>query len=206
MRGESKVSTPTRVQVRWRAVIAGFAVTAVCALVITPLLERAGLNLNAGPVDALSMLSILAGGFVAGRLAGRFEGMHGAIVAVFYIAVIALGGTALAEIPIARQYGLGALGKVDSWSNFGRDFFHFVAGALGGLWATPLNERDRQRDSALLRSAATARPRLRSEEVVPVEDESDESAEVSSPDAREAALAATLSSSRGRKKRNDDSM
>jgi len=203
------VSTPTRVQVRWRAVGAGFVVTAVCALVLTPLLERAGLNLNAGPVDALSMLSILAGGFVAGRLAGRFEGMHGAIVAVLYIAVIALGGTALAEIPVAQQHGLGALGKVDSWGNFGRDFFHFVAGALGGLWATPLNERDRQRDSALLRSAATARPRPRREAMASPTDETDATdatTEIITPpsaEGREATLAAALSAPRGRKKRGN---
>jgi len=155
------VSVPTKVKIRWRAVFAGFLATAICALAITPLLEHIGFNLKAGPVDALSMLSILIGGFVAGRVAGRFEGMHGAIVAVLYIAVIALGGTAIAEIGIATQYGLGALGKVDSWSNFGRDFFYFVAGALGGLWATPFNERDRQQGSALLRSAVTIRTRPR---------------------------------------------
>lgn len=149
----------TRTTLHWGAILAGFVVTAVCALLVAPLLERAGVNLHAGPVDALTMLSILVGGFVAGRLAGRVEGMHGAIVAVLYIACIVLGGTAIAEIGIARQFGLGALGKVDSWDNFGRDFFHFVAGSLGGLLATPFNERDRQRETTLLRSTATVRRR-----------------------------------------------
>ncbi len=149
----------TRVGLQWGAIFAGFFVTATLALVVVPFLTRAGFNVNAGPVDALSMFAILAGGFVAGRIAGRLEGMHGAIVAVLYIALIVLGGTAIAEIGIARQYGLGALGKVDSWDNFGRDFFHFVAGSLGGLLATPFNERDRGRENALLRSDATVRRR-----------------------------------------------
>ena len=149
----------TRVGLQWGAILAGFLITAVLALLAVPLLARAGVNLSAGPVDALSMFTILIGGFVAGRIAGRLEGMHGAIVAVLYIALIVLGGTAIAEIGVARQYGLGALGKVDSWDNFGRDFFHFVAGSLGGLLATPFNERDRTRENALLRSDATTRRR-----------------------------------------------
>lgn len=152
-------TTRTRNTLRWGAIFAGFAVTAGLALLVVPLLERAGLNLSAGPVDAGRMVAILAGGLVAGRLAGRLEGMHGAIVAVLYIAIIVLGGTTLAEIGVARQFGLGALGKVDSWDNYGRDFFHFVAGSLGGLLATPLNDRDRARENALLRSDATTRRR-----------------------------------------------
>lgn len=201
---EEQVSVPTKVNIRWRAVFAGFLATAICALVITPLLEHVGLNLKAGPVDALSMLSILTGGFVAGRFAGRFEGMHGAIVAVLYIAVIALGGTAIMEIGIANRYGLGALGKVDSWSNFGRDFFYFVAGALGGMWATPFNERDRQKESALLRSAVTTRVRPRAS--APVAAESDTET-VSPPETMEGAVTIQLpSTTRARKKQSTPSV
>ncbi len=149
-------------RIRWRAVFAGFAVTTLCALGLSPLLARFGLQVQAGPVDMLSMLSILAGGFVAGRVAGRFEGLNGGLVAVLYIFLIRLGGDVMREIGIARISGLAALGKVDSWGNFGQDFFHFVAGALGGLWATPFNERDRARESALLRSTATKRARTTS--------------------------------------------
>lgn len=147
------------VRVRWMAVLIGFCVAAIGTLVVTPLLERAGIQVNAGPVDMLTMVSLLCGGFVAGRLGRRFEGIQGATVAVLYIFVIWLSKQVLDEIHIANAVGLAALGKFDSWSNFGKDFFYFIAGALGGLWATPFNERERARDTEALRSHATRRSR-----------------------------------------------
>lgn len=147
------------IRVRWTAVLVGFLVAAVGTLVLTPLLTRVGLQVSAGPVDMLTMVSLLCGGFVAGRLGRRFEGIQGATVAILYIFVIWLGKQGLDEIHIANAAGLGALGKLDSWSNFGKDVFYCVAGALGGLWATPFNERERARDTALLRSHTTGRHR-----------------------------------------------
>src|SRR5215472_17305422 len=97
-------------RMRWSAVIAGFLVTAVCALGIHPLLIHFGLQLRAGPVDMLTMLSILAGGFAAGRLAGNIEGIHGATVAVLYILVIYVGSLTLGEIRLARIVGMQGLG------------------------------------------------------------------------------------------------
>ncbi len=144
-------------RLRWGAILLGFCVTAIGILVVAPLLTRLGLQVSAGPVDMLTMLSILVGGFVAGRLARRTEGMHGAVVAVLYIFGIWLTKQVLDEVHVANALGLKALGSVDSWSNFGKDFFYFVAGALGGLWATPLNAREQERDNALLRSATTRR-------------------------------------------------
>lgn len=149
-------------RLRWIAVLAGFCVTVVGIVIVSPLLTRIGLQVDAGPVDMLTMVSILIGGFVAARLARRTEGMHGAAVAVCYIFFIWLGKQVLDEIHIANADGLKALGKLDSWSNFGKDFFYFTAGALGGLWATPFNERERTRESALLRSSATRRARPKS--------------------------------------------
>ncbi|MGI8687426.1 MAG: TIGR04086 family membrane protein [Thermomicrobiales bacterium] len=143
------------VRVRWTAVLVGFLVAAVGTLVITPLLERVGLQVNAGPVDMLTMVSLLCGGFVAGRLGRQFEGIQGATVAILYIFLIWLGKQGLDEIHVANAAGLGALGKLDSWSNFGKDVFYCVAGALGGLWATPFNERERSRDTAMLRTHMT---------------------------------------------------
>lgn len=146
-------------RVRWNAVLVGFLVTALGTLVISPLLERVGAQLSAGPVDMLTMVSLLAGGFIAGRLGRRFEGIQGAAVAVLYIFAIWLTKQVLDEIHVANALGLTALGKVDSWSNFGKDFFYFIAGVLGGLWATPFNERERERESALLRSRIPTRRR-----------------------------------------------
>ena len=145
------------VRVRWTAVLVGFLVVAVGTLVITPLLERAGWQVNAGPVDMLTMVFLLCGGFVAGRLGREFEGIQGATVAILYIFFIWLAKQGLEEIHVANAAGLGALGKLDSWSNFGKDFFYFIAGALGGLWATPFNERERTRDTAMLRTHMTRR-------------------------------------------------
>jgi hypothetical protein len=151
-------------RLRWSAVLAGFFVTAVCALGVRPLLMHLGLQLKAGPVDMLTMLSILAGAFAAGRLAGNIEGIHGATVAVLYILVIYVGGEVLGEIHLARIVGVQGLGKLETWSNLGRDFFYFIAGALGGLWATPFNAREHRRTNDLLRTAATlSRPRPKHE-------------------------------------------
>lgn len=147
------------VRIRWMAVLVGFCVAAIGTLVLTPLLERIGIQVNAGPVDMLTMVSLLCGGFVAGRLGRQFEGIQGATVAVLYIFFIWLGRQVLDEIHVANTVGLAALGKLDSWSNFGKDFFYFIAGALGGLWATPFNERERARDTVAFRSHMTRRPR-----------------------------------------------
>lgn len=144
-------------RIRWNAVLAGFFVTAVGTLIVAPLLDRAGLQVDAGPVDMLTMIALLLGGFVAGRMGRRFEGIQGATVAVLYIFAIWLTKQVLDEIHIANASGLKALGKLDSWSNFGKDFFYFVAGVLGGLWATPFNERERARETALLRSGVPSR-------------------------------------------------
>jgi hypothetical protein len=145
------------VRVRWMAVLVGFLVAAVGTLVLTPVLANLGLQVQAGPVDMLTMVSLLCGGFVAGRLGRRFEGIQGVTVAILYIFLIWLGKQGLDEIHIANAAGLGALGKLDSWSNFGKDVFYCVAGALGGLWATPFNERERARDTEMLRSHMTRR-------------------------------------------------
>ena len=159
-------------RVRWNAVLAGFFVTAVGTLIATPLLEHVGLQLNAGPVDMLTMIFLLLGGFVAGRMGRRFEGIQGAVVAVLYIFAIWLAKQVLSEIHVANASGLKALGSVDSWSNFGKDFFYFIAGVLGGLWATPFNARETARETASLRTRVPSRrrPTPRPIEAVPPDD------------------------------------
>lgn len=147
------------IRVRWTAVLVGFLVAVVGILVIAPLLQRVGVQVAAGPVDMLTMVSLLCGGFIAGRLGRHFEGIQGTTVAVLYIFSFWLGRQALHEIHVANAAGLVALGKLDSWSNFGRDVFYCIAGALGGLWATPFNERERSRDTALLRTLVRTRHR-----------------------------------------------
>jgi len=161
-------------RIRWSAVFFGFLTTCLCSFLAVPLFEHIGWQVNAGPVDMLTMLSILTGGFVAGKTAKRDEGIQGGLVAVCYILVIWLGKQVLDEIHIANLSGLSALGKVDSWSNFGKDFFYFVAGALGAMWATPFNERERQRQNVVLRSTATTRrrPQVKMRDVTPPENHS----------------------------------
>jgi hypothetical protein len=157
-------------RLRWSAVLAGFLVTAVGVLGIRPLLVHLGLQLKAGPVDMLTMVSILVGGFAAGRLAGNIEGIHGATVAVLYILIIYVGSLTLGEIRLARIVGVQGLGKLELWSNLGRDFFYFIAGALGGLWATPFNAREHKRTNDLLRTAPTlSRPKPKREPAPPSE-------------------------------------
>lgn len=146
-------------RISWNAVLAGFFVTALGTLVVAPLADRAGLRLNAGPVDMITMVSLLLGGFVAGRMGRGFEGFQGGIVAVLYIFAIWLTKQVVDEIHIANAAGLNALGKLDSWSNFGKDFFYFIGGVLGGLWATPFNERERARETAMLRTRIPTRRR-----------------------------------------------
>lgn len=144
-------------RIRWNAVGIGFLVTAVGILVASPLLERIGLQVSAGPVDMLTMVSILIGGFVAGRLASEREPMQGAMVAVLYVFVILLSRQTFADIRAAKVAGAGLSGQSDSWGYYGKTAFYLIAGTLGGVCATALRARERRRTVALLRMTGTTR-------------------------------------------------
>ncbi len=122
---------------RWTDVGAGLAVTVVGTAVLTPIVLL--LDANVWWVSAVAMLSLAAGGFVAGLRAGQIEPLNGVlVVAVFFIVetAILLVGTAVEKIedPLpgltlgdSTFYFVSPLGQLLS----------AVAGSLvGGRWAS----------------------------------------------------------------------
>lgn len=146
-----------QLRIRWSAVGIGFFVTAAGILIASPFLARIGLQVSAGPVDMLTMVSILIGGFVAGRLAGEGEITQGAMVAVLYVFVILLSRQTFADIRAAKMAGAGLSGQLDSWGYYGKTVFYLIAGTLGGVCASALRARKRASALALLRTTGTVR-------------------------------------------------
>jgi putative membrane protein (TIGR04086 family) len=144
-------------RIRWNAVGIGFLATAVGILVASPLLARIGLQVSAGPVDMLTMVSILIGGCVAGRLSDEKELIQGAMVGVLYVFVILLSRQTFADIRAAKVAGAGLSGQLDSWGYYGKTVFYLIAGTLGGVCASALRARKRASARALLRTTGTVR-------------------------------------------------
>jgi hypothetical protein len=115
--------------VDWRAVAIGFAATALAqAALVLALLARHpdDLVLQTGSV----FTAVLAGGFVAGQLAGRNGSWNGMLVAVVFILAGALSRS-VAEQPVARLYG----GPLHMGGVILADVVQLAAGTLGGWLA-----------------------------------------------------------------------
>lgn len=122
---------------RWTDVAAGLAVTVVGTAVLTPIVLL--LDANVWWVSAAAMLSLAAGGIVAGLRAGQIEPLNGVlVVAVFFITetAILLVGTAIEKI----EDPLPGLTLGDSTFFFVSplgQLLSAVAGSfLGGWWAS----------------------------------------------------------------------
>ncbi len=123
--------------VRWTDVGAGLAVTVVGTAVLTPIVLL--VDANVWWVSAGAMLSLAAGGFVAGLRAGQIEPLNGVlVVAVFFIAetAILLVGTAIEKI----EDPLPGLTLGDSTfffvSPLGQLLAAVTGSLLGGWWAS----------------------------------------------------------------------
>ncbi|MCH7946156.1 MAG: hypothetical protein IIC73_09125 [Armatimonadetes bacterium] len=123
--------------VRRTDVAAGLVVTVIGTTALTPVVLV--LDANVWWVSAVAILSLAAGGFVAGLRAGQIEPLNGVlVVAVFFIAetAILMVGTATEWLPEP----LPGLTQGDSTFFFVSPLGQLaaaVAGALvGGWWAT----------------------------------------------------------------------
>lgn len=121
----------------WRAVGLGFLTASGLAVVLGALGARSGLEGNLGAAASLEFIALLAGGYVAGRLAGRMGVIQGVAVAVIFI-LISASLKAWVEIDLASRFGPGVLGPMDMGGLIVGDLVHLVGACAGGWLADSL--------------------------------------------------------------------
>ncbi|HLH25898.1 MAG TPA: YrzE family protein [Chloroflexota bacterium] len=120
--------------VRWPAVGAGFLIAFALSLLAGVLLGRSTVDENPGILAVPSFVALFAGGYVAGRLAGRAGLANGVAVAVIFIFVGA-SIKALQELVLAAQWGPFAIGPMNMGGLLLGDLIHLCAATLGGWLA-----------------------------------------------------------------------
>ena len=118
----------------WRAVGAGFLAAAGLALILGMIGSRLGIEGHVGTMASLELLALMVGGYVAGRLAGRFGVMQGVAVAIIFI-VISASIKAWVEIDLASRFGMGVLGPMDMGGLVLGDLVHLIGACAGGWLA-----------------------------------------------------------------------
>ena len=118
----------------WRALGGGFLTVAGSGLALGTLGARLGLEGNLGVAASLEFIALLAGGYVAGHLAGRVGVIHGVAVAVIFI-LVAASIKAWVEIDLATRYGPQVLGPMDMGGLILGDLVHLVGACAGGWLA-----------------------------------------------------------------------
>ena len=130
--------------ISWRGVAAGFLAAAALAAILGALGSRAGLEANPGAAASLELVALLAGGYVAGRVAGRVGVIQGLAVAVIFI-LIAASVKAWVEIDLATRYGPHVLGPMDMGGLILGDLVHLVGACAGGWLADTERLRSERR-------------------------------------------------------------
>jgi len=120
--------------ISWRGVLFGFLLAAGLALGMGFVGGSSGAADNPGYGPAMQFLSVAAGAYLAGQIAGRAGLMQGVAVAVAFI-FVGVSYTALVEMNLVSRYGPQVLRPMDSTSMILTDLLHLVAGSLGGLLA-----------------------------------------------------------------------
>jgi hypothetical protein len=92
-----------------------------------------------GQAYAAQFVALVLAGFVAGHLAGQWQVVYGALAAVAYIFVTATL-TAIHEVGVARQSGLGALAPID-FAQLALTDVVAMAGGSCGAWLAARFER-----------------------------------------------------------------
>src|SRR5688572_3907167 len=110
--------------IRWPAVFAGFVVAAALGILLGHGAQLAGID-NRGTWASLELVALLAGGYVAGRLAGQVGVMQGVAVAILFI-LIAASWKAWEEIKAATMYGPHVLGPMDMGGLILGDLVHLT--------------------------------------------------------------------------------
>jgi ascorbate-specific PTS system EIIC-type component UlaA len=128
--------------VRWPAVGVGFLLAVVISLLAGVVLGRPTVDENPGILAVPSFVALFAGGYAAGRIAGRAGLANGVAVAVIYI-FVAASIKALQELVLAAQWGPFAVGPMNMGGLLLGDLIHLSAGTLGGWLAeSQLRGRD----------------------------------------------------------------
>lgn len=119
--------------IRWPAVFAGFVVAAGLGILLGHGAQLAGID-NRGTWASLELVALLAGGYVAGRLAGQVGVMQGVAVAILFI-LISASWKAWEEIKAATMYGPHVLGPMDMGGLILGDLVHLTGACVGGWLA-----------------------------------------------------------------------
>ncbi|MCC6173697.1 MAG: hypothetical protein IT305_00200 [Chloroflexi bacterium] len=132
--------------ISWKGVALGFAVALVLGLGLGAA-TASELELNLGARASLTFISMVAGGFVAGRVAGHMGVIQGVAVAVIFI-LIGASLKAYAEIDLATRFGPQVLGPMDMGGLILGDLVHLIGACTGGWIADTVNFRRQARMSA----------------------------------------------------------
>jgi hypothetical protein len=124
-------------QLRWRAVLLGFVVSALLGMLFGTLANALAGVENPGTLAALEFFALMAGGYVAGRFSGRLGVIQGVAVAVLFI-LVAASIKAWWEIDLATRFGPHVLGPMDMGGLILGDLIHLTGACLGG-WLADLH-------------------------------------------------------------------
>ncbi|MFN0072010.1 MAG: hypothetical protein ACKVVP_11045 [Chloroflexota bacterium] len=127
--------------ISWRGVSCGFLLAAGLALILGLAGGWTHASDNPGYGPAMQFLSLAAGAYLAGQIAGRAGLMQGVAVAAVFI-FVGVSYTALVEMNLVSKYGHQVLRPMDSTSMILTDLLHLIAGSLGGLLADRTSSRD----------------------------------------------------------------
>jgi hypothetical protein len=83
---------------------------------------------------AAMFVALGLGGYVTGHFARQVPALYGAFAAVAYI-LVAVTISAVREVDVARQYGLGALAPIDFLQLTLTDVIAMTGGSMGGWLA-----------------------------------------------------------------------
>jgi MFS family permease len=132
--------------IRWPAVLVGFLVAALLGMLLGTIARQAAGVDNPGTLATLEFVALVAGGYVAGRLAGRVGVMQGVAVAAIFI-LVAASIKAWWEIDLASRFGPHVLGPMDMGGLILGDLVH-LAGACVGGWLSDLGRPAPERPQA----------------------------------------------------------
>jgi hypothetical protein len=152
--------------VRWKSIVVGWLVAAVIGLVVSPLLrslygiaapppiERGDFTVGLVIVSLVSgYIAFLAGGYVAARMARRSGGLHGAMAAVFGLAVgivltfiLAPFGVVFVEGVAAPPVGFGLARQALMIGGVPLFVANIFAGYVGGKLGEPSELPARRND------------------------------------------------------------
>ncbi len=118
----------------WRAVGLGFLTAAMVAVTLGAVGGRLGLEGHLGTAASLEFLALFAGGYVAGRVAGRVGVIQAMAVAIIFI-LIAASIKAWVEIDLASRFGPHVLGPMDMGGMVLGDLVHLLGAGAGGWLA-----------------------------------------------------------------------